>query len=47
MQLLSCHCPKRTEFHDLDPTKEYKIRVCTIFNGKTIANRTEIIKPEI
>ena len=32
---------------DLEPTKEYVIRVCTIVNGKTISRRTEKIKPKI
>ena len=32
--------------YDLEPSKEYMIRVCTIVNGKTISRRTERIKPK-
>ena len=38
--------PMRVTLHDLEPTKEYVIRVCTVVNGKTISRRTEIIKPK-
>ena len=37
----------KVPLYDLEPTKEYVIRVCTIVNGKTISRRTEKIKPKI
>ena len=36
----------RVSLYDLEPTKEYSIRVCTIVNGKTISRKTEKIKPK-
>ena len=46
MQLLSCHSPKRTEFLELDPKKEYTIRVCTVVNGRAIARKVHVVKPD-
>ena len=37
----------KVPLYDLEPTKEYVIRVCTIVNGKTISRRSEKIKPKI
>ena len=42
-------CLKRrmkVPLYHLEPKKEYKIRVCTIVNGRTIARRVERIKPK-
>ena len=36
----------KVTLYDLEPCKEYVIRVCTIVNGKTISRRTEKIKPK-
>ena len=44
------HTEKKSQMkvtlYDLEPSKEYVIRVCTIVNGKTISRRTEKIKPK-
>ncbi len=37
---------KRVEFCDLDASTEYSIRVCTVINGRAIARRIEVIKPQ-
>lgn len=34
----------KTEFHQLDPEKEYRVRVCTVINGKAIARKVQVIK---
>lgn len=37
---------KKAEFTNLDPAKEYKVRVCTLINGRPIARKLHTIKPE-
>ena len=34
----------KTEFHQLDPEKQYRVRVCTVINGKSIARKVHVIK---
>ena len=36
----------KTEFHKLDVRREYKIRVCTIINGKAIARKVKVTERE-
>ena len=38
--------PRRTTFRNALDTEEYCVKISTLINGKTIASKTQILKPK-